>query len=353
LITDDLVVETLFGDDTFRVDHIRVRGRTADALAYTFTEFGNRTLDGPGYGGELLLKSGYDLLSFKRLTEDWYQDVASELFEWIRLRIQRFGYRRRVAYGSSMGAHAALLFSKLLDPDILLALAPQAAIDEDFDTRWADYARSIVIQRRLTPEVLSARARYVIVADRRDEDWHHVERICAMMPAGRIHVVPLSHAGHPVTPYLYECGVLKELVLTTLAGSLPDARTLRRDARKSVNYLGNLAIHAAQRKHLNWAIRILEYARLRFEDRHDFHRLRTVLYRVLNDSAGAVESAREGLARFPAYPELMGLLAESLLDQGKPQEALPWLERALECEPDHALFRERQRAILQLLSQPP
>lgn len=54
-----------------------------------------------------------------------------------------------VAYGSSMGGHAAVSFSDLIDADFFLAISPQVSIapsfmDEIGDTRWRENGRSFV-----------------------------------------------------------------------------------------------------------------------------------------------------------------------------------------------------------------
>jgi len=299
-----LVVDTLYATDIFRLDHLRVAGRRVDRLACSFTAWGEQRLDGPGFGGSFLLAQGYDVLAFKMVRNNWYQVLPRELFDRIGAWLQPYAYRRRVGYGASMGGYAAIQFSGLLELNQVLALSPQYRIDEAFDTTWAPWARDLEFHYRIEPECLAPGCRYLIVYDSKDEDQLHVERIAQVIPAERLSLVPLPHAGHPVVTYLAEAGLLKEVSARGLdTGDLGGMDLLGR-RRQSSTHLWALSMAALRRGHPQLSLAAIERAIAIDPQRPEFLEHRA----ALKERLGIAERAPGPGTPLPTLAQVAGML---------------------------------------------
>lgn len=79
---------------------------------------------------DYFIKRKIDCIDILLNKVDWYQNPEMKAAcEAINKVTQK--YKRRISYGSSMGGHGALLFSKLLKIDIVLSFSPRNRVNQD------------------------------------------------------------------------------------------------------------------------------------------------------------------------------------------------------------------------------
>lgn len=195
----------------------------------TFDNYGlGPGLDRPGFGEAFLRGIGVSAIHILGVGDDWYQypDMAEAL---AAARAGMAGAERVLAYGSSMGAYAAIRFADAVSADAVLAVSPQYSIDPKrvpFETRWRADARRI----RFLPQIegrLTCAARPLVVYDAADDDRLHAEMIAAEIETDLIGVRNLHH---PATTALGEMGLLGGLMMMLLAGPV-DVPTIRHRIR--------------------------------------------------------------------------------------------------------------------------
>ena len=83
-----------------------------------------------------LTELGVDVLFYRDFQQAWWcqglmglsRDVVSTA-EYLRGRVQEFGYRRVMTTGASMGGYAAILFGVMIGAERILAFGPQTRIN--------------------------------------------------------------------------------------------------------------------------------------------------------------------------------------------------------------------------------
>lgn len=198
----------------------------SDACVITFDSYSDdRSLDRRGFGQDFFASRQIDAVHFISRENDWYQyaempAVAAEVAKLVR------GHRRVVAYGSSMGAYAAIRFGGLAGATEALAISPQFSIDPRsarFERRWRSDSERIdfSLERALrAPFVDTA----YIVYDPRDADRRHAD---LYRRRTRVVDVRLTDVGHPATGALAELDLLGPMVLDFVDGRL-DAEAFAR-----------------------------------------------------------------------------------------------------------------------------
>ena len=94
---DALQGTTIVDNDNLRVDHWRDERRPASRLAYTFIERQRlpahyvATRDSNGFGGDLLLRNGFDLVCFKPARGDSYQSLSQADLDRVNEYVTRHG----------------------------------------------------------------------------------------------------------------------------------------------------------------------------------------------------------------------------------------------------------------------
>lgn len=340
-----VLTETLFRDRSLCVDHLRREDGPAPALAVSFSSFGDHELDGPGYAGDFLLEQGYDVLAFKLAEDTWYQGVPSELFSWLRLRMVRFRYTRRVGYGSSMGAYAVIQFSARLALDQVMAYSPQYTVEGDFDPTWTEWTRQLEFQYRIDASSIAPDCRYLLLYDNRNLDRKHIQALQRVIPAAQLSLVAVPFAGHPVDPYLQDIGQLKAAGVQGLRLGHLNGLDLRSGREHSRAYLATLSLEAHHRGRPLRSLRLIERALRSHPEDPEFHSHRSALLAILDEPEQALEAAREGIARCPGHHDLMAFQASMHERLGQPQEALQAISQALEYAPDPAVYQERYEAL--------
>jgi hypothetical protein len=116
--------ELLINEDSMRIEYYYDENKTHQNIAFVFTPFMNRNLEGNSYGGDLLFDNGFDVIAFKISNDNWFQSIPSSLFDLISQIISKNNYIKKIAYGSSMGGYASIALSNLLEATTVIAFSP-------------------------------------------------------------------------------------------------------------------------------------------------------------------------------------------------------------------------------------
>lgn len=209
-------------------------------------------------------------------------------------------------YGSSMGAYAALMFSGLMQADTVLAMSPQASINQKkvpFEKRWLADVTVINAYKGFIfdslEKNLTRTGRVIIAYDPHDDDGKHVDLVKAVRAIDTV-IFPFAH--HRALMCFSEMGLASKILLSISDGSL-DLNRLRRDVRanrqKSPTYCRSigryLLLHGKP-----GAREMLETAaqRTRFNDLEGLESNFRLIQRVAGDEA--------------AVPHLLSLLKSGL-----------------------------------------
>lgn len=337
--------EVLHATKTARVEYFFAEGAAHRSIALVFSPSKNRNLDGNPYGGEVLLRNGYDVVSFKSAEDDWFQHLPLGLFESVDRICAQPRYVRRVAYGSSMGGYAAIAFSRRFRLDRVLALSPQFTIREAFDTRWAPHARRIDWRYAITQETVASGCEFYVVYDQHDADRLHVDRLAQVIAPERMHRVVLSYCGHPAAHYLAELGLIKDLLLSVLGGGEPRPQDLRSGKADSISYLTTLSLRLFRRRKLRLALALIDRALLLGPGRGEVLRHRAIVLDGLGRLEEAIDAMRAALAKHDNNALLHDQLARLLAKAGRPGDALAASNRAVELAPRAAALLRRNSAL--------
>ena len=244
-----LIEKNIFRSDDLVIDFFSLGDDPNKSVAFTFTAFtpstkaAKDTLVGVGFGGELLLRNGFDVIAFKSAKNLWYQNLLAEMIEDVEnfIGASSIRYVKRVSYGSSMGAYAAIQFSRALKVDIVLALSPQLEIDKPYDQRWQSLVPQIDFQYRIDANAISDSCQYFVAYDPKNEDTLHIKKLSALIDKHRLIEIRTPYSGHPSTTYLFETGLIQNLALSVLQHATFDHSSIRTNRKHSKTYLYELS----------------------------------------------------------------------------------------------------------------
>ncbi len=244
-----LVEKNIFKSDDLVIDFFSLGDNQNKSVAFTFTAFTPSTkadkdaLVGVGFGGELLLRNGFDVVAFKSAKNLWYQNVLAETLVEIEsfISASSITYIKRVSYGSSMGAYAAIQFSRALRTDIVLALSPQFEIDQPYDQRWQSLAQQIEFQYRIDSNAISDTCKYFVAYDPKNEDTLHIQKLSVLIDECHLIKIRTPYSGHPSTTYLFETGLIQSIALSVLQHATFDQLSIGANRKHSKTYLYELS----------------------------------------------------------------------------------------------------------------
>jgi tetratricopeptide (TPR) repeat protein len=316
-----------------------------DIVAITFTPSMNRALDGLGFGGKFLIDNKIDLIAIKCNNDSWFQSIPDESFDLINKILELKGYKTTAAYGSSMGGYAAIQFSKKFKCDVVLALSPQYSILEDFDKRWESYSKKIDWKYNITPDDLSEDCKYVVAYDGYDQDKEHADRLKGLVGDGNFVGVELPFAGHPVSHFLQESGILKDLALSVFRGQRFEEMRLRANKKESKSYLKNLSVHLYKKNKANLSLSVINKAiELDSEASTYFVHKSTLL-----EGMGRVSESIEALARaseLDSNPLIKLRISKLLVGEKRFAEALQYIDAGLKQSGELAILYRQKSEIL-------
>lgn len=239
----EVVVIGVLLDEASNTDHLVIEfssrnnsGRPVRKLAELFESTSEK----------FFRKRNIPAIYFFARTNEWWQTPS--IFKAIQA-VQDYGIRARYkdicTYGLSMGGYGALMFSKKLQVDRVVAIAPQYSIDSQvvpFETRWQDDRSRVQFQYDDMAEGLIKQGQVVVFYDRFFEFDHlHVEMIEKHRPVDRFLV---NFSTHTVARSLNDMGILSrvmERVLTNQMSKREFVEVIRRARKKSPLTLHNMA----------------------------------------------------------------------------------------------------------------
>ena len=260
------MVQSVFANDRAFVDFYPNPSGSADKLVFTFSPLDRigAERNARGFAVQFLLKNGYDVVAFTTGRALWYQDFSTDAIDAVASFVAALGPRHRVraGYGMSMGATAAIAFSRRLKLDRVIAFSPQFTVNAPWDPRWAPLAEPD-LKFSISPDQISDKAEFFFVYDAFDVcDALQVEEFRKVIAPNRLRRLTIDHTGHMTGFCLQQARVLGPLVLTVLdEGVFPDTRASFRAARRtSAMYLVHLAARLARRRRQRCAIAALDEA---------------------------------------------------------------------------------------------
>ncbi len=305
--TGPMLEKTIFEGGDIRLRLIEPRPRTLDRIVVTFQARNpSQTMNRSGFAEEFLAKYRIPALHVTASRNHWYQ--VREMAVAMR-RAARIGeaYGRVITYGSSMGAHAAVVFSGAVNADAVIALSPLYSIDPRIvphDRRYRVDAKDM--RFRFTPEEGARReASAHLFFDPCSLDGWHARRIAPHFD--RSTLVPVPFAGHPCGNLLSEAGVLSRTIRDLIVGVPFDGQGFR------------TAIRAARAAAPSYWVGRARALRTRCPE-------------------GALDAARSAARLKPGNPVLVPALGDALSHAGRHDEATALLADLVRAQPRQARF---------------
>ena len=290
--------------EIYRSAELLVRARTGQESKFCVVTFDaytdRRTLDREGFGEGFLASRGVNAIHILSRDNDWYLAPDIELALQAAAKAAA-SFDRVSAYGSSMGAYAAIRLGRLAGATTAIALSPQFSIDPrlvPFEDRWGADARRLdyEIERRLALKGFVSSAD--IFYDPADRDARHVELYRGTL---EIRDVRLPDCGHPVTGFLAEVGLLQRAVMEAAEGTL-DRAAFEREAMDRRGRAPQYYLTLAQRR---------------------------------GSRRRKLELTRQAYELFASDVGYIARYAQALSRAGRDAEAIARFDEAMGIEPDH------------------
>ncbi len=241
----------LHEDEQIRIDHF-VRKPRARVLAITFDPL-LYLADRPHFGQDFLRRIGVDIVAVRKKDENFYQPLSREVFvAAVQPLLGRYG--RVVAYGSSLGAYAALYYCRDIACEVV-ASSPRVSTHPRFGAKV--WQQKIAFSHQPFDARVQPRCRAIIIFDPRDTiDRRYIDsEVLPQFPQALVMRVPYS--GHPSNHFLSEIGFIAPFVRAVIAGT--DHPPLdRRQRVRSATYFQVLAALCLQRQKPRWADALIE-----------------------------------------------------------------------------------------------
>jgi len=274
-----------------------VTGLGSDCCVVTFSPFEHELrADRPGFGEQFFRQSSVDAVHVIPCGNHWYQyrDLP-QACEAVATATRN--YDRVVAYGSSMGAYAAIRYGGWAGAHLALALSPQFSIrrwKRPYDKRWLEAASDIYF---LHEGNRSPVKRAIVAYDPHERmDAAHVRLFDRVTEV--VHL-PLADSGHPCTAALDDLKLLRQLVLDVASDRFSAAAVVEEFDRRS-------------------------------EDSPQVQLTRAGRAAAANERYDLALRASE---RWPDHVQTLFALASAAIDIGSPEVALAAVDRAALVEP--------------------
>lgn len=333
----------------YRSDTLHVFGRLhfpGQLVVVTFSSYADEPgLDRQGFGEAFLYTHAINAVHVVCGSNHWFQypDIPAAL---AAIRAALPAHAVVATYGLSMGGYAAINFSEALNARRVVAISPQYSVDPakmPRERRWHAETRAIRFIHDQIDRLQGRVDKVFLVYDNRNTDWRHIHHIRRNV---RVADIVIPFAGHPVSGFLTETGLLSGLALDLLRDqfdAVAFSARLRAAQQQSGTYL--LGLHKAlppHRRGLRRALLVRAGTVLRHRigrKPHDkdawFHLFQT------EDALGRTEDAIAALRHYLSHRDyLWGRLhlARLLLRQARPEnttEAATLLDSVLSHVPGH------------------
>lgn len=203
----------------------------------------------PAYAASFLHRAGVDTLCVRKKKEHFYQPLSRERFDAVAGPVLAH-YCRRLAYGSSLGAYAALYFCAH-GFDMVISSSPRVSAHPRFGSpHWQ--LRVPFQHERFVPEHPASSGAVVFYDPHDAMDQRLVDE--ELRPAWpRARFLPVPYAGHPANQFLSEIGFISPFVQAVAAGKPPPILDRRRHKARSFTYRHILAMGCLRHGKPHWA----------------------------------------------------------------------------------------------------
>ncbi len=282
----------LLEDEQTRIDHFTApkRSRTLVIVFDPLLYLAQR----PHFGQDFLRKLGVDIVAVRKKGENFYQPLSRAAFvEAVGPLLAR--YTRVVAYGSSLGAYAALYFCRDLDCDVI-ASSPRVSVHPVYGVRT--WQRTTPFEHERFSPAQPARCRPIVIYDPKEPmDRRFTEQeILPQFPHAQVLRVPYS--GHPSNHFLSEIGFIAPFARAVIAGT-PPPQPDRAGKASSPSYHAALAVHCLHRRKPRWARDLAARALTRHPGDLSVVRTLALAEIELGDIDAAVPRLQRVIDRFP------------------------------------------------------
>lgn len=89
-------LKKIFLSEGLSVERYYAKDSSHKKVAFIFSPLMNKYLSGNLYGGELLFRNGYDVVSFKSTENNWFQSVPEHVLQSVNKMLFETGYKKRV-----------------------------------------------------------------------------------------------------------------------------------------------------------------------------------------------------------------------------------------------------------------
>lgn len=325
----------------FRSEYLEVFLRRGDPSfrLVTFSEMGVRANGQHWWGAAVARTLGLSALGFVAKAPNWFPASAMrDALAAPAVRDAIAAIPRRVSYGFSMGAYAAIKYARALGTEAVVALAPQWSIDPA-DTKGVDWRFGRHFDRTLNEGMAITSddvvGRVYLVHDPRERfDHWHAERIGAAVRDAE--TVKAYATGHYVASALASSEAAGEIFRAALAGEHGRLQAAVARQRRGWDRRASVLARQAAGLRPSAALRIARRqlsASSAEELEHIYHiagqaLLRRGLLSEAADCAAALDACSPG--SFLATD----LQAEVAFRAGRVEEALALARRAVELAPD-------------------
>ncbi|MGE8206976.1 tetratricopeptide repeat protein [Heyndrickxia sp. NPDC080065] len=242
----------LYNNGENRIEYYKMTQKN-DTVTITFDSI-NMVWDEMPFGFKFLKKQNTDIIAVRRRTgNNYYQDLSLEDFnKTVNLLVH--SYKRKVAYGFSLGGYAVLYYCADLNCEIL-SLSPRNSAHPNYGDKLSEeipfkHNLSLTNNPNITP---------IIIYDpknRTDNSYIEKELKKSFLNA---RFIEHHYAGHRTAPFLSQIGVIKDLVGRVVHGKelIEYDKKLR---SKSHQYLRVLGQECLRRNKGKWALELSEKA---------------------------------------------------------------------------------------------
>jgi FkbM family methyltransferase len=219
-----------------------------DAIAVTFDPISVPPTE-PAYAAHFLHRLGIDTLCVRKKQEHFYQPLSRERFEEVTGPVLAH-YRRRLAYGSSLGAYAVMYFC-VHGFDTVIASSPRVSAHPRLGRTY--WQQRVPFEHDAFDAQRPASSGAVVFYDPHDE----IDRMLVdeeLRPAWpRADFVPVPYAGHPANQFLSEIGYISPFVQAVMAGRAPPLLDRRSAKARAPAYLFVLGAACMRHGKVAWA----------------------------------------------------------------------------------------------------
>lgn len=310
------MVEKIFEDEYVSI-YYSYNNSDVAVFSYNSMRYDFSSKGVPGLAA--LRNVGVDVFGVISNGDNWYPQASMKAAAAaLADRLPR--YRRRIGYGSSMGAYGALKHSASFGCDYVLALAPQYSINPATVGRWdgrfiRHFDENLHRNMEISAEDLSGIS-LIVVDPAMRPDQRHVSLIAeAVKSPAQVELINAWYCGHlPIQPIASQA-TLGALLSAIIADDLPEARKVYQNARKASPYyraslLDALATSRMKQGRLDVALFATEGSVASYGNHAGFHITKSRVHSQRTEHSAAHDAALRALELEPA-----NATARQLVDQ--------------------------------------